>query len=143
MTFRFEDVAVGDALPVLEANICAAQLFQFSAVTNNPHRIHYDLDWARHEGYEERIIHGPLQGEMLAETVQRWLGNQGWLRKLKYSNRTYAVLGETLFGKARVTNVYEDETFGPSVDLEVWIEKADGTVTTPGTATAVLLREDA
>jgi 3-methylfumaryl-CoA hydratase len=36
-------------------------LFRFSALTYNGHRIHYDRDFARSEGYPGLVVHGPLQ----------------------------------------------------------------------------------
>lgn len=37
------------------------QLFRFSAVTGNTHRIHYDRQWARDvEGLDDLLVHGPL-----------------------------------------------------------------------------------
>lgn len=46
-------------------------LFRFSALTYNAHRIHYDRDWARHEGHADLVIHGPLQALLLAESIRR------------------------------------------------------------------------
>ena len=46
-------------------------LFRFSAVTFNAHRIHYDLNWARHEGYDGLVIHGPLQALLMGEVARR------------------------------------------------------------------------
>jgi 3-methylfumaryl-CoA hydratase len=43
-------------------------LFRFSALTYNSHRIHYDETFARdEEGYEERLVHGPLMAIMLMD----------------------------------------------------------------------------
>ena len=43
-------------------------LFRYSALTFNGHRIHYDLDYARHdEHYPGLIVHGPLQITLLLE----------------------------------------------------------------------------
>ncbi|MGI4803012.1 MAG: FAS1-like dehydratase domain-containing protein [Janthinobacterium lividum] len=43
------------------------QLFRYSALTGNGHRIHYDLDYVREvEGYPGLIVHGPLQATWLA-----------------------------------------------------------------------------
>ena len=43
------------------------QLFRYSALTGNGHRIHYDLDYVRDvEGYPGLIVHGPLQATWLA-----------------------------------------------------------------------------
>jgi hydroxyacyl-ACP dehydratase HTD2-like protein with hotdog domain len=37
------------------------RLFTFSALTRNPHRIHYDRDYAREaEGHPDLLVHGPL-----------------------------------------------------------------------------------
>jgi hydroxyacyl-ACP dehydratase HTD2-like protein with hotdog domain len=42
-------------------------LFRYSALTGNGHRIHYDLDYVRHEeGYPGLVVHGPLQATLLA-----------------------------------------------------------------------------
>jgi hydroxyacyl-ACP dehydratase HTD2-like protein with hotdog domain len=36
-------------------------LFRFSALTFNPHKIHYSLPWARDvEGHRNIVVHGPL-----------------------------------------------------------------------------------
>jgi 3-methylfumaryl-CoA hydratase len=41
-------------------------LFRFSALTYNAHRIHYDRDYARAEGYPSLVVHGPLQALLMA-----------------------------------------------------------------------------
>jgi 3-methylfumaryl-CoA hydratase len=47
-------------------------LFRFSALTFNAHRIHYDETHAKVvEGYEERVVHGPLLAMMLADLFYR------------------------------------------------------------------------
>lgn len=39
----------------------AVTLFRFSALTFNPHKIHYSLPWARDvEGHKDLVVHGPL-----------------------------------------------------------------------------------
>jgi 3-methylfumaryl-CoA hydratase len=48
-----------------------ALLFRFSALTYNAHRIHYDHNWVRQEGYSDLIVHGPLQALMMGELVRR------------------------------------------------------------------------
>jgi len=49
-------------------------LFRFSALTYNAHRIHYDRDYARSEGYPGLVVHGPLQALLMAELVRREAG---------------------------------------------------------------------
>lgn len=44
------------------------QLFRFSAVTYNSHRIHYDLDYASgQEGYPGLVVHGPFTAVKLLD----------------------------------------------------------------------------
>ena len=48
-----------------------ALLFRFSALTYNAHRIHYDHNWVRQEGYSDLVVHGPLQALMMGELIRR------------------------------------------------------------------------
>ncbi|KAF7309507.1 Pectin lyase-like protein [Mycena indigotica] len=50
-------------------------LFRFSALTFNGHHIHLDKDYARSEGYPERLVHGPLTALMLLETTMMHTAN--------------------------------------------------------------------
>jgi len=49
----------------------AVLLFRFSALTFNGHRIHYDLSYARREGYPGLVVHGPLLAILLLDLVAR------------------------------------------------------------------------
>ena len=57
--------------PALTLTADEALLFRFSALTYNAHRIHYDHNWVREEGYSDLIVHGPLQALMMGELVRR------------------------------------------------------------------------
>ncbi len=47
-------------------------LFQFSALTYNPHRIHYDHPYATgQEGYPGLLVHGPLTALLLLDAAAR------------------------------------------------------------------------
>jgi 3-methylfumaryl-CoA hydratase len=46
-------------------------LFRFSAITFNPHRIHYDRDYAvRVEGYPGLVVHGPYSQHCLIDFIR-------------------------------------------------------------------------
>jgi 3-methylfumaryl-CoA hydratase len=50
----------------------AVQLFRYSALTFNGHRIHYDRDYAISvEGYPGLVVHGPLTATLLVDLVRR------------------------------------------------------------------------
>ena len=57
--------------PALTLIADEALLFRFSALTYNAHRIHYDHNWVRQEGYSDLIVHGPLQALMMGELIRR------------------------------------------------------------------------
>lgn len=49
------------------------ELFRYSALTFNGHRIHYDRDYAtRVEGYPGLVVHGPLIATLLVDHLLRW-----------------------------------------------------------------------
>ena len=58
-----------------EARFTTTQLFRYSALTFNGHRIHYDLDYARTvEGYDGLVVHGPLLAQLLMDLAEDQLG---------------------------------------------------------------------
>lgn len=57
--------------PILTLEVDSRLLFRFSALTYNAHRIHYDHEFARHDGYDDLVVHGPLQALMMGELLRR------------------------------------------------------------------------
>jgi len=130
-----EDVKTGDLLPPAVKNASRAQLFLFSAATNNPHRIHYDREYAQLEGHADVLVHGPLQGAWLHEFVAQWAGPRGRVLSLSWQNRGRAFPDRDLTFRGRVTQVK-----GDVVALEVWEVDDTGAVLMPGTARVRLPR---
>lgn len=68
-----------DALPPAPAGAWSQEyrvtepfLFRYSALTHNPHRIHYDRPYATGvEGYPGLVVHGPLLATLLLELPRR------------------------------------------------------------------------
>ena len=130
-----EDTHAGDEMPAMVKNASRAQLFLYSAATSNPHRIHYDREYAAVEGHPDVLVHGPLQGAWLAQFVCDWMGPQGRLVGLGWENRARAFPERDLTFKGRVTSVQDDV-----IALEVWEEDDTGQVLMPGTARVRLPR---
>jgi hydroxyacyl-ACP dehydratase HTD2-like protein with hotdog domain len=133
-----EDVTPGDAVPPVVKSASRAQLFLFSAATHNPHRIHYDLGYARQEGHDDILVHGPLQGAWLHQLVQDWAGPRGRVLALAFQNRGRAFPERDLVFGGRVTQVE-----GDVVSLELWERDDTGAVLMPGTARVRLPRRSA
>lgn len=138
----FEDVPVGAELPVVVKRASRAQLFLYSAATWNPHRIHYDREYAATEGHPDVLVHGPLQGAWLSQYVTDWCGPMGRMVKLGWQNRGRAFPETELTFHGRVVGKREEGEQG-LVDLEVWETNAEGDVLMPGTATVALPRRRA
>jgi hydroxyacyl-ACP dehydratase HTD2-like protein with hotdog domain len=132
---HIQDVSAGDELPAMVKNASRAQLFLFSAATNNPHRIHYDREYAAVEGHPDVLVHGPLQGAWLHQFVVDWAGPRGRVMALSWQNRARAFPESDLTFRGRVTEIDGDVAV-----LEVWEEDAQGAVLMPGTARVRLPR---
>ncbi|MBB5153546.1 hypothetical protein [Saccharopolyspora phatthalungensis] len=69
---RADPEAAADADWVEERVLDARQLFRFSALTFNTHRIHYDRAWAREvEELPDLLVHGPLTRILLMDAARR------------------------------------------------------------------------
>ena len=130
-----EDVSAGADMPSMVKNASRAQLFLFSAATNNPHRIHYDREYAAVEGHPDVLVHGPLQGAWLSPYVMDWAGPLGRLLGMSWQNRARAFPERDLTFRGKVTAVEGDQ-----VSLEVWEEDETGAVLMPCTAKVRLPR---
>ncbi len=63
-----------DFKPDTTREICvgSVELFRYSALTFNAHRIHYDRDYARlEEGYQGLVVHGPYLATLLFEFLSQ------------------------------------------------------------------------
>ena len=129
----FEDLSEGDELPPIVKNASRAQLFLFSAATQNPHRIHYDREYAAVEGHPDVLVHGPLQGAWLAQYVTDWAGPAGRVLQVGWQNRARAFPEQDLTWTGRVVRVYREGDRG-IVELEVMEQNPDGQTLVPATA---------
>jgi hydroxyacyl-ACP dehydratase HTD2-like protein with hotdog domain len=133
----FDDVTTGDEIPTLTVAVSRVQMFFFSAATYNGHRIHYDTTWAREaEGYQDILVHGPLQVALLARALTDWAGGLGRLVRYAVQNRGTAFPDEQLRFRGVVTATRRAGERG-LVDLEIRGEKGDALLM-PGTATVSL-----
>jgi hydroxyacyl-ACP dehydratase HTD2-like protein with hotdog domain len=134
----FEDVEVGDEIPAITKTPSNLQLFMFSAVTWNCHRIHFDADFARgHDRLPDVLTQRPLLGSFLCQLLSDWVGENGKLERLEWSNRGPAVPGDTLTCRGKVVGKRRqgDKAI---VECEVWIEKGAGETIVPGKAAVSL-----
>jgi 3-methylfumaryl-CoA hydratase len=131
---RFAGIAPGDELPGRAFKPDNVQSMLYNAVLWNGHRIHFDEPYAKEvEGYPGLVIAGPLLGDWLNQCVEEWLGDDGRLLAIEYSNRIASYIGETLSSGGRVVTIHPQSA---EVELEVFITNERGEVVAPGKALA-------
>jgi acyl dehydratase len=136
MAATWDQVQEGQELPVLKKNCSSQQLVQWAAGSGDFYQIHYDKDFAIGTGLKGIIVHGALKNAFLGQLVHDWIGNNGKIQKYGCSYRGMDYPNEDILCKGVVRKKYQDGN-AKLVDLEIWTEMADGTKTTPGTATVV------
>jgi 3-methylfumaryl-CoA hydratase len=90
------------------------QLFRYSALTFNGHRIHYDQEYAQKaEGYPDLIVHGPLLAQLLIQFAELQFGN---LKAFSFQATAPLFVNEaaTLCAKPNETG------------LDLWVRGPDG-----------------
>ncbi len=129
---RLQSLQPGDAVPGRAHAPDNVQLFLYNAALWNAHRIHFDLPYAQdEEGYPGLVIAGPMIGDWLNQCVEEWVGDDGRLVSIEYSNRAASYIGETLNSGGKVTAVDPDTG---RVEVEVFVTNAEGDTVAPGRA---------
>ena len=82
--------------------VSRVQAMRYSAVTNNAHRIHYDDAFARREGHERPLVHGPLLGALLCSYVTDACGAEARVRRLSFRNHLPVAIGQPVVLSARL-----------------------------------------
>ena len=103
-------------------------MFRYSAVTWNPHRIHFDEHYAREEGHAGVALHSHLRAALALRCVTEGLG-PGWrVAKVAYRLRRPVYAPADLAYTARVTAADDD-----GLTLELIEENPSGEVGFEGT----------
>jgi hydroxyacyl-ACP dehydratase HTD2-like protein with hotdog domain len=122
---------VGDLLPPLTHTVTPFQLFRYSAVTWNPHRIHFDAQHAREEGHAGLALHSHLRAALALRAVTEGLG-PGWrIATVSYRLRRPMYAPVELTYTARVASIDDDR-----LTLELIEENPSGEVGFEGTVSA-------
>jgi 3-methylfumaryl-CoA hydratase len=119
---------VGDELPPLKHTATPLQLFRYSAVTWNPHRIHFDEPYAREEGHAGIALHSHLRAALALRCVTEGLGTGWHVAKVAYRLRKPVYAPADLAYTARVTAADDD-----GMTLELIEQNASGEVGFEGT----------
>ncbi|WP_340539089.1 hypothetical protein [Nocardioides sp. GXZ039] len=118
--------------PLAGFEVCPGplQLFAFSAATGNPHRIHYDRDYATAvEGLPGLLVQGPLLGTWMLELLDRWAQPSGSVESFTYRSIRPVTEGAVL----HVGGGVEPSASEPGIAvLETWVRTSDGETVATG-----------
>ena len=123
-------VNVGDELPPLTVTPTNVSIFLFGVAYWTPHRVHYDKEWARSEGYDDVLVTGPLMSGYLVRMLTAWSGDDRSLKQLSTRYHALAFAGEELVVRGTVT---AKDAIG-SVTVRVSIAKGGSTDVVSGEA---------
>ena len=80
-------------------------MFLFGVAYWTAHRIHYDSDWARLEGYRDVLVPGPLMTAWQVDLVAAWAGSPAALVAMADRNIAPAFPGDVLVVAGEVTAI--------------------------------------
>lgn len=123
----------GDQIPPLTVQPTPLQLFRYSAVTWNGHKIHYDAAYAAEEGHPGILVHSHLHAAFLARACTRWAGPLS-VQKLSYRVVRPATPADRLTVTGTVT-ARKEEADGVRLVVELVESNAEGRSCATGTAT--------
>jgi acyl dehydratase len=127
---------VGTEIPALRVTTTNVQLFRFSSVTWNAHRIHYDQAYAKTEGYQDVVVQSHLHAAFLYECLQSWFGPELTvkIKRFGWRNRAIGLCGSTLVCRGEVTGDTESES-GRMLEIALEERDEDNTLCVSGWAT--------
>ena len=131
------EVQVGDGFTWGPRTTGFAEWNRFAAVNDEFVPIHMDDDEGRRAGYPGAIAMGRLQWSYIHRVLRDWLPDGGRIVSVALQLRGPTFRGVPFQVCARVTGV-RAEAHERRLDVDVWIEDADGKVLAPGRATVVL-----
>lgn len=109
-TVRFEDIQVGDALPVLELQpLSRLTLALYCGASGDHNPIHVDIDFAHEAGLPDVFAHGMLSMAWLSRCVTNWVP-QTALRDLQVRFAAITHVGERIRCTGTVTEKFEQDS---------------------------------
>lgn len=137
----WEDVGIGDELPAIELPITAKRLHLQTSGSQDWYPVHFDAAFARKSGHEDVFMNTGFIHAALVRVITDWMGDSGFLRRLKFEMRRQHRPGDVMVCRARV--VAKDDRDGEAcIHLEVWAENEREGIATPGEATVILPRRE-
>jgi acyl dehydratase len=102
-----------------------------------PELVHMEESRAQEIGIPGAYDYGCQRISWLGNLITNWMGDDGFLKRMRAELRRFNVVGDTTWLKGTVKQKYVKEA-EHLVDIECWAENQRGEITLPGTATVRL-----
>lgn len=139
-TLFFENVTIGDALPVLtKGPITLTDLVKYSGASGDFNPLHTVPEYAKQQaGLPDVIAHGMLSMAFAGQLVTDWIGSAGEVKRLKAQFRAMTFLGDTVRCEGIIADKRQTAD-GNLVDVNIVLTAGrDGRKTILGQATVAL-----
>jgi acyl dehydratase len=106
-------------------------------VPDTVQRLHWDPDRARELGIPMSYDYGAMRETWLTHALTDWMGDDGWLLRLRCQHRKFNYIGDTTWIRGKVVDkVQADGRNEVHLELACWNQR--GEQTTPGSAVVLL-----
>ncbi|WP_433710343.1 FAS1-like dehydratase domain-containing protein [Nocardia sp. CA-084685] len=100
-------------------------------------RLHWEPARAQELGLPNSYDYGGMRETWLCHLLTDWIGDDGWLWKLRCEHRKFNYIGDTTWVRGTVVDKRQADGRN-EIHLEVRCENQRGEITTPGTAVVLL-----
>ena len=98
---------------------------------------HHRESTAKDVGVPGVYDYGPQRSSWMASLVTNWMGDAGFLKRIRTQMRGFNIMGDCTWARGKVTRKYVKDGYA-LVDIEIRGENQRGELTTPGLATVLL-----
>lgn len=98
---------------------------------------HHRESTAKEVGVPGVYDYGPQRSSWMASLVTNWMGDAGFLKRVRTQMRGFNIMGDCTWARGKVTRKYVKDG-NALVDIEIRGENQRGELTTPGMATVLL-----
>jgi acyl dehydratase len=120
---RFDDVKVGDEIPVLSKVVKREDVKAYADASGDQNPLHQDDNFARSVGFPGIIAHGMFTMAHLTSALTQWLGDPAALERIKVQFRAVVYMDETIEAGGTITAL-DPETKRATLDVWVRLERA-------------------
>jgi acyl dehydratase len=128
---KFQDLHVGDTAAI-EVEITESIIEDFCRLSGDYSEIHISREFAREQGFQDRLVHGILIGAFMSRLIGMELpGKYGILQSIDIKFRNPCYPGDKLVIKGEITRIADVVKV---IIVNIRILKADGTLVATGKA---------